>query len=208
MGLETNISFHAEKNQSQKSQSEAKIKSLKAEISRKASMANKRIKRLEQNKLTNTPAYRKYVKSGGHKFSVAGKDYNELQKELKRVDSFIDSKTSTVRGTHKVLKDIARNANIEWGNIKDLTNRVNTFFDVADKVEQYMKATNDAGAAIGYQKIWQAINEYTEKEHDILLESTDEVEDIIPTLVELTKEMAVDYVGDEVMDTFEMFNKL
>lgn len=191
---------------SQRSESEKRIKSLKAEISKKASMANKRIKRLEKNKLTNTPAYRKYVNSGGHKFSVAGKDYNELQKELARVDSFVDSKTSTVRGTHKVLKDIASNADIKYENLDDLYNRVDGFFDTADKVEQYMKATNDAGAAIGYQKIWQAINEYTEKEHDILLESAEEVEDIIPTLVELTKEIAVTHAGDELTDTFKMLN--
>lgn len=198
--------FNSGSNKSQKSQSEKRIKSLKAEISRKASMANKRIKRLEKNKLTNTPAYRKYVNSGGHKFSVAGKDYNELQKELARVDSFVNAKTSTVRGTNKVLKDIASNSNIKYENMDDLYNRVDGFFDVADKVEQYMKATNDAGAAIGYQKIWQAINEYTEKEHDILLESAEEVEDIIPTLVELTKEIAVTHVGDELIDTFKMFN--
>lgn len=202
------MAFHSERNQSQKSQSEARIKSLKADISRKASMANKRIKRLEKNKLTNTPAYRKYVESGGHKFSVAGKDYNELQKELKRVDSFVDAETSTVRGTNKVLKEIANNTDIKWKNINDLYNRVDSFFDVADKVEQYMKSTNDAGAAIGYQKIWQAINEYTENEHDILLESAEDVEDIIPTLVELTKEMAVNHAGDEIMDTFKMFNNL
>ena len=80
-----------------------RIRQLKQEISKKASMANKRLKRLEKNDLTNVPAYRQYVQGGGVKFSVKGKNYNQLQAELSRVNHFINSKTSTVRGTNSVL---------------------------------------------------------------------------------------------------------
>ena len=56
------------------------IKEFRREASRLASMANKRVKRLEENGLTDTPAYKAYLETGG-KFSVKGKSYNELQKE-------------------------------------------------------------------------------------------------------------------------------
>ena len=94
---------------------------LKAEVSRKASMANKRLVRLEKNNLTSSPAYQKWVDyKGGIKFSVRNKDYNQLQQELARVNQFIESKTSTVRGLNKVLKEMAKNTGIKYGSIKEL----------------------------------------------------------------------------------------
>lgn len=59
-----------------------KIKELKAEANRLASMANKRIRRLEANGLQDAPAYQAYIAQGGQPFSTRGKNYNELQAEL------------------------------------------------------------------------------------------------------------------------------
>ena len=47
---------------------DARIRALKQEISRKASMANKRVQRLERNDLKGTPAYQNYISGGGQKF--------------------------------------------------------------------------------------------------------------------------------------------
>ena len=47
---------------------------LKKEVSRMASMANKRLVRLERNELTDLPAYQSWVQNGAIKFSVANKD--------------------------------------------------------------------------------------------------------------------------------------
>ena len=53
-----------------KEYSDAYLK-LKKEVSRKASMANKRLVRLENNKLTDLPAYKQWKNyNGGVKFSI------------------------------------------------------------------------------------------------------------------------------------------
>ena len=137
------------------------IRQFRREASRMASMANKRVKRLEENGLTDTPAYKAYLETGG-KFSVKGKSYNELQKEVSRLKSFIDAKTSTVKGTTAVLKDMAANTGIMYKDLKELRAKSAKFFELSSKVEQYLRTVEDMASAIGYQKIWEAINKYTQ----------------------------------------------
>ena len=103
---------------------EAKLRALKQVVSKKASMANKRLRRLENSNLTSSPAYQQWVQGGSHKFSVRGKSYNELQAELARVNNFINSKTGSVRGVQKVVKEMGRNIGI---TVKDI-----------DKVQEYL----------------------------------------------------------------------
>lgn len=74
-----------------------KYKELRAEVSRMASMANKRLNRLENNNLTMLPAYQAWEQNGSIRFSVKGKDYNQLQAEFWRLKNFLDDRTSTVR---------------------------------------------------------------------------------------------------------------
>ena len=163
-----------------------RIRALKADISKKASMANKRLKRLEKNDLTSVPAYREYVRGGGVKFSVKGKSYNELQAELARVNHFIDSKTSTVRGTNTVLRDVANTAKIKYNNVKELHSNVNAFFQLTNKVSDYLNATGQSALAIGYQRIWEAINKYVEQEGTILLDTTRDLAKTLPEIADLT----------------------
>lgn len=136
-----------------------RLKYLKKEANRLASMANKRVKRLEQNNLTDAPAYQQYITSGG-KFSVRGKDYNQLQQEISRLQSFLNSQTSTVRGYNNVLKEMANNTGIKYKNLADLKEKANNFFELHSKVEQYLRQVEDMASAIGYQKIWETINQY------------------------------------------------
>ncbi len=180
-----------------------RIRQLKQEISRKASMANKRLKRLEKNELTNVPAYRQYVQGGGVKFSVKGKSYNELQAELSRVNHFLDSKTSTIRGTNSVLKDIANTAKIKYDNLSQLYSNVNKFFSIANKVEDYLNATGQTALAIGYQRIWEAINKYVEQDGKVLLETTRDLAKALPKIAELTGELYFEHAMkgfDNVLD--------
>ena len=174
-----------------------RIRQLKQEISKKASMANKRLKRLENNGLTNVPAYRQYVKGGGVKFSVKGKNYNELQAELSRVNHFIDSKTSTVRGTNSVLKEIANTAKIKYNNLSELYSNVNQFFSLASKVEDYLNATGQTALAIGYQRVWEAINKYVEQEGKILLDTTRDLAKALPEIAKLTGDLYFDHAMDD-----------
>jgi hypothetical protein len=164
------------------------LRKLKAEVSRKASMANKRLKRLEKNNLTNLPAYQQWVDyKGGVKFSVKGKDYNQLQQELARVNQFLNNKTSLVRQANKYLKDIAEITGIQYKSVKELPAKTKTFFELASKVEQYLRNVEGSASAIGYQKIWQVINEYVEDEKIELDSSKMDMEKVLDEVIELAK---------------------
>ena len=142
-----------------KSAKEKQIAEYRKEASRLASMANKRVTRLEANDLKDAPAYRGYIESGG-KFSVKGKTYNELQVEVARMRTFINANTSTIKGINKYLRGIADNTKIKYKNLKDLRAKASKFFELSEKVKQYLKALDDLSSNIGYQKIWEAVNVY------------------------------------------------
>lgn len=182
-----------------------KVKELKKEVSRKASMANKRLRRLEKNDLTDNFAYKSVVKNGKPQFSVKGKDYNELQKELTRINHFIDAKTSTIRGTNQVLKEIANNTNVTYENVNELYKKSKQFFQLSEKVSEYLSLTNQSGLSLGYQRIWQAINEYVEKEQADLASSEFEMEKAVKSISHLAGAL---YVKDAFDYEFNMFDEL
>lgn len=148
-----------------------KISEDRREASRLASLANKRVARLEANDLTDSPAYQMYIKTGG-KFGVKGKTHNELQQEVSRLKRFIDMNTSTVRGVTTTLKEMAANTGISYANMKELKQKSAKFFELASKVEQYLRTVEDMASAIGYQKIWETINQYV-KSGEIDLSNAD-----------------------------------
>ena len=137
-----------------------RIRTYRSEASRLASIANKRIERLEKNNLQNTPAYQQYLATGG-RFGVKGKTFNEVQSEVSRLTKFINSNTSTISGVNNTLKEMAANTGIKYNNLADLKAKSTQFFELASKVEQYLRNVEDMASAIGYQKIWEAINQYT-----------------------------------------------
>ena len=141
-------------------------KQYRKEASKVISMANKRLARLEKSNLTDSPAYAKLVDSKGNpKFSVRGLDHNQLQSEMSKVKKFVQAKTSTVRGINTTLKEMANNTGIKYKNLKDLRSKASSFFNLASKVEQYLRNVEDVASAIGYQKIWEAINQYVKSEN-------------------------------------------
>lgn len=136
-------------------------KALRAQVSQLASMANKRLDRLEKNELTSSPAYQKWEQNGSHRFSVAGKSYPEVQSEYWRVKDFLEMRTSSVTGTKAVLQEIA--TNIGWGeidfdNIALTQEQLSNFFKIADTVSQYLDSVDESAAALDYQEIWDTIN--------------------------------------------------
>ena len=131
---------------------------LKKEVSRMASMANKRLVRLERNELTDLPAYQSWIQNGAIKFSVANKDYNQLQNEFWRLKNFLDNKTSLVKQANKFLKDMAKITGIKYGNLSELKAKSKQFFELANKVKEYYKSANQSAQALDYQKIWKQIN--------------------------------------------------
>lgn len=136
-------------------------KALRAQVSQLASMANKRLDRLEKNELTSSPAYQKWEQNGSHRFSVGGKSYPEVQSEYWRVKDFLEMRTSSVTGTKAVLQEIA--TNIGWGkidfdNIALTQEQLSNFFKIADTVSQYLDSVDESAAALDYQEIWDTIN--------------------------------------------------
>ena len=178
---------------------ELALQALKAEVSRKASMANKRLARLEKNNLTHLPAYQMWVDyKGGVKFSVKGKDYNELQKELARVNQFLNAKTSLVRQANKYLKEIAAMTGIKYKSVKELPALTKNFFELASKVEQYLRNVEGSASAIGYQKIWEVINKYVKEENTELLKGVSDMESAIPIIAEMIQIEHMDFYQVEI----------
>lgn len=135
-----------------------KYKELRAEVSRMASMANKRLNRLENNNLTMLPAYQAWEQNGSIRFSVKGKDYNQLQAEFWRLKNFLDDRTSTIREANAFLREMAENTGIKYNGLEDLKTKSTRFFELAEKIREYNQAIGQAAQALDYQKIWQQIN--------------------------------------------------
>ena len=172
------------------------------EVSKKASMANKRLRRLENKNLTDNPAYKQWLNyKGGVNFSVKGKDYNELQKEMARINQFINAKTSTIRGTNKVLKGIAENTGIQYNSVKELQQASKNFFELTSKIDQYLKNTQKSAHAIGYRKIWEVVNQYVKENNIVLAETEQPMESMISDITKLLDYEAIEKGYEGYSDT-------
>ena len=164
-----------------------KISEDRREASRLASLANKRVQRLEANGLQDSPAYQMYLKTGG-KFGVKGKSHNELQQEVSRLKRFIDMNTSTVKGVTATLKEMAANTGISYANMKELKQKSAKFFELASKVEQYLRTVEDMASAIGYQKIWETINQYVKSGEIDLSNADGDIDGMVKAVTDAIKQ--------------------
>lgn len=181
-------------------------KELRKQVSRLASMANKRIQRLEQSELTDTPAYKSWEENGRHRFSVRGKTYQEVQAEYWRVKKFIENKTSTVTGAKQVLYDMASATGIEYTDIADLQAKASSFFSIASKVKQYLQSVGDSAIALDYQKIWEQINLYIKEENVELAGAEGDlqaIDDIVSRMLQLKEEETYYSEFDKLFDAME-----
>ena len=114
-----------------------KQKAFRQEVSRLNSMANKRIKRLANSKFNTSPAYQKWLKSGGEKFSIRGKSQQDVRKEYYRVQQFLNYETSTITGSKKVLQKT--NENFKLGLTYDeLIDHSSDLYRLSDKVQEVL----------------------------------------------------------------------
>lgn len=133
------------------------------EASRKVSMANKRLKRMEEQNLNMSPAYKKWIDEGGQKFGIKGKSREEVRVELARLNNFLNQTTSTVRGTKKYLDNVANQVGIKnYESYQSLNEQLKDFFELSDRVREYLKNSKEVAVSIGYKKIWEEVNEYAE----------------------------------------------
>jgi len=165
---------------------------LRAEARRLVSMANKRLRRLEQQNLINSPAYQKWVEDGAQKFSVKGKNMEEVKQEIARMNDFLRKQTSTVRGAKQYFKNVANEVGIKkYQDFTDLQRKLNTFFETTAKIKEYLYNSKEIGVAIGYQKIWEVVSDYVEEVgHE--LELTEE------TVAEMSKKIVESVVYSEM----------
>lgn len=177
----------------------ANFDKLKKDLRRKVAIANKRLDRLERNNLTELPAYRQWRDyGGGVKFSSAGKDYNELQAELARVDRFINARTSLVRDSNRYLKEIADITSLKYTSVSELPDKLNNFFEISSKVEQYLRQVEGSASAIGYQKIWEVVNKYVDDQEGDLSDVNEVVASMIEELGYMKVFEEVDTLWDKI----------
>ena len=169
---------------------------LKKEVSRMASQANKRLVRLEGNELTELPAYQSWVDGGAIKFSVKGKDYNQLQAEFWRLKNFLDNKTSLVRQANRYLRDMAKVTGIKYGNLSELKAKSRQFFELANKVKEYYKASEKSAMALDYQKIWEQIN-FQIKQGEIQIGQEQSTDAVLQQFLKAMDEVAEIETGQE-----------
>lgn len=161
----------------------AEERKLRQEASRLSSLANKRLKRMEQQNLQSSPAYQSWVDSGGAKFGVRGKTMDQVQAEIGRLNKFINQTTSTVRGAKNYYRKVGQNVGItEYKDIPDLQNKLNNFFEITAKVKEYLHNTKEIGVAINYKKVWEIVSDYVE-------EVGDGIEDVENAVLEITEKI-------------------
>lgn len=106
---------------------------LREAVSRLASAANKRLKRVSKDDIVS-PAQIEAIESGG-KFSTKGKSEIELQVEFRRVSNFLRDKTSTVTGARQLEEDVRAELKKRYGigidksNFRDMLKTFKSLYD-------------------------------------------------------------------------------
>jgi len=121
---------------------------LKKTVSKLASAANKRYKRMGETEFL-TAAYYGVKRSGG-KFSVAKKNLNDLRAEYTRVTSFLKNKQSTLRAAKKSYAEMSERlgGNLTPSEYKDLWEAYHLLeeaepnflkIDGSDRIQQFLR---------------------------------------------------------------------
>ena len=181
----------------------AEERKLRQEASRLSSLANKRLKRMEEQNLTMSPAYKKWIDEGGQKFGIRGKSYQEVKAEVARLNKFLNQTTSTVRGTKKYLTNVAEQVGIvNYNSFQYLNSQLKDFFEVSDKVREYLKNSKEVAVSIGYKKIWEEVNEYAETVGKEFNSLNDDIVEIAKSITQANAYNKLDDLTDEFLKTF------
>ena len=180
-----------------------KERKYRQEASRKVSLANKRIARMEQQNLTMSPAYKKWIEEGGQKFGIKGKSTEEVRAEVARLNKFIKQTTSTVKGTKKYLTNIASQVGIkQWGSFQSLNTQLSNFFEVSDRVRDYLRNTKEVSVSIGYKKIWEQVNEYAETVGKEFTSLNEDIVGIANSILQANAYSKLDDLTDDFLKSF------
>lgn len=204
--MSTNFKFNQKWN-NEKNIFTEKERKYRQEASRKVSMANKRLKRLEEQNLTMSPSYKKWLDEGGQKFGVRGKTTQEVKAEVARLNKFLNQTTSTVKGTKKYLTNIASQVGIKnYDSYQSLNNQLKDFFEVSDRVREYLKNSKEIAVSIGYKKIWEEVNEYAETVGKDFASLNKDIVEIASMITHANAYSKLDDLTDEFLKNFIDFN--
>lgn len=184
---ELNINFSIDATDIRKTakEIEQEEKKLRREASRQASMANKRLRRLEEQVLTNTPAYKSWFENGGVKFGVKGKTKREVQHEMARLERFLKMRTSTVTGAKKNLESVANRINIyNWENYKGLQTQISNYFSLQQKVLEYSSNIKEIGVSLNYEKVGEYVADYLRETNGEMANTGEEVIEVTKKIME------------------------
>ena len=200
--MSTNLKFNQKWN-NEKNIFTDKERKYRQEASRKVSMANKRLKRMEEQNLTMSPAYKKFIDEGGQKFGIKGKSTKEVQAEVARLNKFLSQTTSTVRGTKKYLTNIASQVGIKnYDSYQSLNSQLKDFFEVSDRVREYLKNSKEIAVSIGYKKIWEEVNEYAESVGKDFASLNKEIVEIASSITHANAYSKLDDLTDDFLKSF------
>lgn len=200
--MSTNFKFNQKWN-NDKNMFTDEEKKYRQEASRKVSMANKRLKRMEEQNLTMSPAYKKWIDDGGQKFGVRGKSTDEVRAEVARLNKFLKQTTSTVRGTKKYLTNVAVQVGItNYNSYQSLNSQLKDFFEVSDRVREYLKNSKEISVSIGYKKIWEEVNEYAETVGKEFNELNKDIVEIASAITHANAYNKLDDLTDDFLKTF------
>ena len=153
-------------------------------VSKLASVANKRLKRIEQAGLKEYSSAYRYIQSSGGKFSVKGKSKEELILEYKRAKGYLspERRTSTVRGTRKVKEEneqkVADRLGVTFKNEKESkdfwraynkyadSHRSDVYNQGSDTIQRLIAQRVEQGKSLNASAVTKMINKYIEAERE------------------------------------------
>ena len=172
-------------------------KRLSKHLSKLVSKANHRYDRMKKAGW-NSPAMDTAKKTGGRFKNGRSMTYREMQKEQKRVENFLNSKTSSKTGTrksvNKLLKATGMDKKFKTGDVMKNKKTMDKYFKVYKKMREYDRVK---GVGRTYQASMNAITS--------VFESTDgagSVDDILDkVLVSLEIKIDINLDDDETFNT-------
>lgn len=178
------------------------LSDLKALTQRLVSASNKRLKRLEQSNIGDYSTALQNKKKSGARFSTKSKNINELRKEFRRAKSFLKSKTSTIKGTKKVInrmnKKISGSGLNEVGGFKS-KRTYKRFWNIYHELEQTQSGL--IGIVGGSTEVQKLV--YDSMKHN--RSNKGALEDINQRLDELYEDLYNDdYEDEDISDVFNI----
>lgn len=174
-------------------------KELAQVTSRLVSASNKRIKRLEKTKRGTSSFAYQTVEQRGRKFSVRGKNVNQLKSEFKNARNFLNMKTSTVKGWNKYRKEMeTRTGQITSGESYEWSDRTwKKYWKVYRRFEESHGGTFKKGDSDRIQQMLTEVMNSNDKRR-----SADSFQQLIEDEYEEMYE-SDDYDDEDVEDIFD-----